>query len=385
MERLVVQNFGAIQYIDIELKNLSIFIGKSGTGKSTLAKLIAIFRDYQFWVRTKTLEEYLADFRIDTYLNAKTCIEYENKYWYFKYENNSSKFDPKDDFLDTLFSESSLSYFVNKSRTIQSLENINFTKVLEAFMPKSLEIPAERHLVTSLSESYAVLDKENIIRSLPKTLLDFVAEFNDISKVMNGTVFPMFNIIYEKDKNGRDYLILADKTRLLLSASASGMQTAIPTLLVLEYYARKNENPKNFIFEEPELNLFPSAQKAFVEFLIERVVNRSHRLVICTHSPYILTSLNNLLYAHQIQRKFPASQQEVAKVIAKNTMIASEDVAVYYLVAEGEFEDYDTYVVDLLDKETGLISGNELDSISEYINEDFEDLIEIYREHQRRN
>ena len=49
MEKLIVKNFGAIRNIEIDLKDLTIFIGKTGTGKSTLAKLVSIFRSADFW------------------------------------------------------------------------------------------------------------------------------------------------------------------------------------------------------------------------------------------------------------------------------------------------------------------------------------------------
>ncbi len=44
MQRLVVENFGPIQYADIELRPLTVFIGEQATGKSTLAKLVYFFQ-----------------------------------------------------------------------------------------------------------------------------------------------------------------------------------------------------------------------------------------------------------------------------------------------------------------------------------------------------
>ena len=45
MERLIVKNFGPIKEADIELNKYVVLIGDTSTGKSVLAKLIAIFRD----------------------------------------------------------------------------------------------------------------------------------------------------------------------------------------------------------------------------------------------------------------------------------------------------------------------------------------------------
>ncbi|OQX99939.1 MAG: hypothetical protein B6I24_01125 [Bacteroidetes bacterium 4572_128] len=44
--RLIIKNFGAIKDIDIEIKSLTIFIGEQATGKSTIAKLLAIFNEF---------------------------------------------------------------------------------------------------------------------------------------------------------------------------------------------------------------------------------------------------------------------------------------------------------------------------------------------------
>jgi len=45
MENIIVKNFGPLKNIDMEIKNLTVFIGESGTGKSILAKLISIFKN----------------------------------------------------------------------------------------------------------------------------------------------------------------------------------------------------------------------------------------------------------------------------------------------------------------------------------------------------
>lgn len=44
MERLVVQNFGPIERVDIDIPRLLVFIGEQASGKSTLGKLIYIFK-----------------------------------------------------------------------------------------------------------------------------------------------------------------------------------------------------------------------------------------------------------------------------------------------------------------------------------------------------
>ncbi|MBK8562198.1 MAG: AAA family ATPase [Saprospiraceae bacterium] len=44
MQKLIVRNFGPIRELDLDIKDLSLFIGEQATGKSTVAKLIYFFK-----------------------------------------------------------------------------------------------------------------------------------------------------------------------------------------------------------------------------------------------------------------------------------------------------------------------------------------------------
>jgi predicted ATPase len=94
-------------------------------------------------------------------------------------------------------------------------------------------------------------------------------------------------------ENGRDKVYLSNKKALPLSQTASGFQAEIPLYVILEYFSSKE--PNFFAIEEPELNLYPETQKKLVEYIVEKCTHKNNRLVITTHSPYILTALNNLI------------------------------------------------------------------------------------------
>jgi predicted ATPase len=298
MEELIVKNFGAIKDIKISLKDLTIFIGKSGTGKSTLSKLIAIFRNIDFWNEVKSFDELFKEYQIQKFLQADTFISYKSDYLHITYKDTKLG---KTNFSEKFIKEHKklVELELVKKNTQDNIkenikENINIISnynIFQSIISQSFIIPAERLLASVLVESYAVLDKENIVRTLPKPLLDFVAEFNDISKTSNNYNIPIFDVSYKKGEDGLDYIVLPDKTELLLRFAASGMQTVIPALLILEHYAQNNETKKSFTFEEPELNLFPTAQKKLVEFMAEKVLNKGHQLVVCTHSDHILYSV----------------------------------------------------------------------------------------------
>ena len=50
-EQLVVRNFGPIKDARVDFKRVTVFIGPTGGGKSTLAKLAAVFMDYSSFSR----------------------------------------------------------------------------------------------------------------------------------------------------------------------------------------------------------------------------------------------------------------------------------------------------------------------------------------------
>lgn len=65
-----------------------------------------------------------------------------------------------------------------------------------------------------------------------------------------------------------------------------------------------------FIIEEPESHLFPESQKYITE-LIALVNNCGHSIVLTTHSPYVLGTLNNLLYAKRFRHRREKKQTKL--------------------------------------------------------------------------
>ncbi len=379
MEKLIVKNFGAIQNIEIQLKNLTIFIGETGTGKSTLAKLVSIFRSIDFWegdIRNiKFFLEKLAYYQLDNFLKSSTYIEYQSEIGF------SCIY--KDKEVRLSFSEQILTYLENNSSSQVKIEDKKIDNSINNLVRNTFKeviyIPAERSVVSFLSPKYAAIDRKGLIGLFPETLLDFTGIFNKVSSIVKKLDIDLFDVTYQKE-NGNDYVILPNGKSLLLSETASGFQTIIPALIVFEFFSQ-DEIKKSYTFEEPELNLFPIAQKSLIEFLAEKVLSNGHKMVITTHSPYIPISINNLLFASKIQTEYPKSTEKLIKVSGLSNFISSMDIALYYLSNE---EDIDCSV-NLIDKDTGMIPDNDLDSASDEIMDVFDDLMSVYREFKRTN
>lgn len=401
MEKLVVRNFGAICDVDIELKPLTIFIGETGTGKSTLAKLISIFRDSRFWfdVFTTTSESdnffkiCLSYYELDNYLDKDTYIHYEVNidprttisFTYSKLVMSTNFKEEASKIVSEILSINEQSDIGKMVGTVASVVKVIFREVIY--------MPADRGVVSFLAEKFAAIKKEELIGVFPKALIDFTGDFNRISSVLNRHHVDLFDVTYKKS-GGKDYIELPNGKVLLLSETASGMQTAIPVVLVLEYFSNiptmsednLNKNipittqSKSYTIEEPELNLFPTAQKTLVEFFAEKVLGCGHQLVITTHSPYILTSLNNLLFASRIVEKYPDAQSQLNNTLSMKYFVSESQACVYELLFDNRKV---SCTENSISKKTGVIPENILDRSSDCIMGTFNSLMGIYREFRR--
>ena len=80
------------------------------------------------------------------------------------------------------------------------------------------------------------------------------------------------------------------------------------------------------VIEEPEAHLYPETQKTITELISLLANQRGNQVMITTHSPYILSALNNLLYAHKVGKTKP---DEVAGVIDPLLWVDIDRVAAY--------------------------------------------------------
>ena len=70
-------------------------------------------------------------------------------------------------------------------------------------------------------------------------------------------------------------------------------------VLYLKYLANENDL---LIIDEPEMNLHPEAQVKLLEILT-MAVNRGLKVLITTHSPYIVDYLCNLMEGYEVKEK----------------------------------------------------------------------------------
>jgi hypothetical protein len=160
-----------------------------------------------------------------------------------------------------------------------------------------------------------------------------------------------------------EHLRCSDGRLIPFSYLSSGQQEVMPLVRTIDFLLESTGEMGMVYIEEPEAHLFPEAQSQLVSFLASLLFeNAKDTLFLTTHSPYVLSKLNNLLKAGQIVDASGASDKghkvvaRVEQIMHGRNWIKSNDVTAYAI------ENRNT--VDLKD-ETGLISTDYIDRISD--------------------
>lgn len=252
-------------------------------------------------------------------------------------------------------------------------------------------IPAGRSMITLLSQQlsyiYATMDDmqkrsldictkdylERILRLKPEFsdglqgLALYPARKSILSKKLIAQALELIKKILRgtyRYSNGEEQIVLDDGKYVKINFSSSGQQECVWILNLLFYYLLQ-QNQILFIIEEPESHLFPESQKYITE-LIALVNNCKHSVVLTTHSPYVLGTLNNLLYAGTIQSK---DSKKVSEIIPESFLLNYNHFNSWF-VKNGKIE-------NCMDLEIHMIQNERIDEISKVINDDFDKLLEL--------
>lgn len=396
MKNLKVINFGPVKNIDIELRDINIFIGEQSIGKSTIAKLITIFTDYVSLMKLavggyEMWEMQLDEYNLGVYKQQPYSIFYqqeeddciinikiENGSFSMTFIKNGQKITSDNDIIAELFQLKKIHHdsFNDELRKLLSLEDkqTSARQVLE-LMNNSLYVPAERIIYSTISKLMPALTIAK--SSVPTILLRFMVELMNAKNEYPEFEIPLLNISY-KWKNDTDYFVIGENGELPLTAASSGIQSTVPLLLVLHYAIHKREFT-SFVLEEPECNLFPEKQVELLKHIIALIKSENRTLTITTHSPYLLSDLNNYLYAGSLIEKYgDRIRASVESVISESLCIKPSECAVFSL---GErINENQAYCKSLLDEESGMIDFNSLDNVSIQMGEEFEALENAYIE-----
>ncbi len=401
MNKIKIKNVGPIKdgyktnngYIDFS--DLTVFIGNQGSGKSTIAKIFSTMSWIEkALVRGDFTGSYLAQYNrfkkqlayqnISNYLNENSEIEYIGNAYRLHYQNNQLK--------------------------IESTPEKNYS------FPKIMYVPAERNFISSV-------DRPDLVKRLPLPLYTFLDEYEDAKQnVGEGIILPLDNIKFEYRKQNKKSWLIGNNFKIELLEASSGFQSVVPLFLVTNHLTKIINDDENLsrrnisidevkkirkevdrifdkskisedvkrvlleklsarfnyscflnIVEEPEQNLYPTSQKVVLyELLKSKNKWKNNKLVLTTHSPYIINYITLAIKAHLVKKKASSEElkKEIEEIVPLDATIDASQVKIYQLNKNGDIE--------LLSNYNGLPSDeNYLNEFLGEFNESFIELIEI--------
>lgn len=128
----------------------------------------------------------------------------------------------------------------------------------------------------------------------------------------------------------------------------------------------------NFIIEEPEQNLFPTTQRDLIYFLFDKIsnANRSHSLLITTHSPFVLYAINNCILGKRVSEDMPKDEQ--VELPSHNSWISSSQVSIWQ-IHNGEIK-------SVLDDQTGTVTKHYFNEIMNEILEEYYEMLNYFKD-----
>jgi len=384
---LIIRNFGPIKDVQLELGRFNILIGKQATGKSTVAKILSICRYFSYIVQKNEYEQSFArgliSWGMGEFLQNDTYISYQCQHYLLQVtraidtDNEVSNYglppinlflQPKSTVFKGLLTE------LDKIRpTAYDILNSNdigewtipasfFQNDVSRVMDNPFYLPAERGLQSVFS-----LGKGGV-QNISDSLFLQLSNLDRIARAYKrDIVIEPLDITY-RNEDGHGFVRKNNELAFYsMYNAATGFQSTIPVVLAVKHYTESRNKKKTFIIEEPEENLFPDAQNKLIEFLVDGVANFGHSILLTTHSPYVLTSVNNLMYAYKIGQM---DALEVGKIVDKKYWIDPLEVSAYMLQPNGSCE-------DIFDASESLIKADKIDEISGIINDKFNTLLNI--------
>lgn len=419
MEKIEIENFLSLTKATLELKKVNIFIGPQAQGKSIIAKLICFFKEVpdslvNSFIDNTTKREF-TNAQLEKFEQIFPAVYWEDKEFYIKYTTKyysieiRNKIQAKKNKLCIFFSD-------EIDKAIKSIRNhikrsAGFEDKDPNAMPFRFQIVDEVRLVVmnSLFKDSAVSSIENVMyipagrsffANLQKNIFSFLT-----SNIKVDYFIKEFGSIYENTKDVSFYKHISRRTpptvsrivdslicgkfssdkgqdwitgkngKINVADSSSGQQESLPMALMLSTwpYISTPTYCRSFIIEEPEAHLFPSAQGAVVS-LVANAYNKSERFssyTITTHSPYILTALNNLIQAGNALKECNnvEKRKHLFSIVPKNEIVKFDDVSAFIINA-GEAK-------SILDYDVNLIDAAAIDQISNVFSDKFDKLMDI--------
>jgi hypothetical protein len=409
MRRLTVKNFSVIREADLDFGRITVLIGPQSSGKSLLCKLAFFFGQVVPEIAYSTLmlrmpfrqfnetvqSQFVDRFPAVAWSGQEFRISYASNGHRFTVEGRKSADYPVFDFggfpqeysqwIDSHLEEGSARPAISAIKSGGRIPD--FPVQIEG----SQYIPTGRAFFSTPNKGFASFAGKNLdwITQRFSTEMDF--NYRALTEPSNGDngLRASFGKEASGILGGRVVLLdgiphfqsSTDERKLPFQLLSSGTLELLPLLNPLSKLASDAKPsdsetlldlPYGPIFvEEPESSVFPKTQYDLIRLFawLSNEPALSVPFAITTHSPYVLSAFNNLIEAAQVVTVKPELKDEIVKLVPEQYWIKSSDFRAYCI--------HDGILESIMDSETGLISANYLDSISETIGVEFDELLRL--------
>lgn len=370
MCKIKIKNFGPIRegFVDndgwMDIRKVTVLIGNQGSGKSTVAKVFATLS----WMEKALMRNVLTESELRDPGKLIDIFSYQGIIGYFR-ENSLIAYQGAALSLEFTFGISS------------PRVEVRFDRMAVYALPKIMYIPSDRNFTT-------VVPNIASLKGLPSPLYTFSDEFIKAGHDLDGDLdLPIGNAKFRFHKLiNVPYLVGVDYV-LKLSEASSGFQSFVPLFVVtqflakvvegkldhersqrsleeearirkeveailrnpalsedlkrasLELLSRQNEYAALInIVEEPEQNLFPPSQKKILWSLLEYTHQaEASKLVITTHSPYIVNCLSLAVKADKLKQRLAQTIdvdeliQQLSQIVPLHACTSPDQLAIYEL------------------------------------------------------
>lgn len=387
-ESIRIKNFGPLKDITIdEIKPLTVFIGVSASGKSTLMKVIVLMR---YIYKMVNIRSYLKNANI-------TKSPFKLRFNSLLHDGLDKMIGPDTEIVYTVDINGNTYTITYKNKQLQA--NLNIPNADLVFFKESY-ISETRSIIPTWASKVASVKGADLGFFFHETFSDF-NEATDVVKDQNLDYLQLKLKVRKSGNKPKQFMIEAvdgGYDPIELRYASSGIQTSAPLVTIIRYFAHEfsfkdafQRSVLNYLYEqdrltkfkpginqndldkyvhihieEAELSLDPEAQRALINDIVNEAFHKSNEdrklgLMIATHSPYITNHLNVLLragYFEKSRRTYPYLRQE--------------DIAVYKLQDGG--------LVSLMaidnDSEEYVINTYDLSDTMERIFDEYENIAE---------
>jgi predicted ATPase len=405
VEKIIIKNFLDIN-TELSLSRVNIFIGKKATGKSIILKLIYFCKtsfnmleenisDSEGYreLNKKLIEQFKMIFFEKSLINSSFLVEYINGKFSLKLSKEKGK---KISINFSEYTKKSLTSIRRQVKNNYKKQSMQKEKLSNTFrlQLETQQMIATDFLIKSNSDNITYSQfffpaGRSFFASIEANIFDFISSNKTIDHLLakfgsylsrcrfmlnfEDSDRSKFNrkikhIIKGKylERNGVEYLISNNK-EIPIKYCSSGQQELLPLLMLVDFL---DKNSSTLYIEEPEGHIDPNSQKELLEFILKE--SNKKQLFISTHSPYIITTLNNQLIKHDVMMKFQENNIDIPKDVNFDTCIDKNEVQAYSVE--------ENTTVSIISEEDGLIESSKIDYVSNLIFEELDKLLELEEE-----